>query len=135
MVYDIYAYNYKLLVNRQLRFAKKQYFDRKFNECSNNIRKKWKLLNFLMCRGKSCNYNVLNINGVDCNDSALNSNHFNSYFSSIANEINNDIPLSNASTSDYMGPSLPASFLCLPATEDEECRVISSFVYKGLQFR
>ena len=33
------ANNYKLLVNRQLRFVKKQYFDCKFNECSNNIRK------------------------------------------------------------------------------------------------
>ena len=29
-----------------------------------------------------------------------------------------------------MGPSLPASFLCLPATEDEVRSVISSFVTK-----
>ena len=54
-----------------------------------------------MCRGKSCKDIVLNINGVDCSDSALISNHFNSYFSSIANEINNDIPLSDASPLDY----------------------------------
>ena len=75
------ANNYKLLVNRELKFVKKQYFDLKFNECSNNIRKTWKLLNSLMCRGKSCKDIVLNINGVDCSDSALISNHFNSYFS------------------------------------------------------
>ena len=30
-----------------------------------------------------------------------------------------------------MGPSLPASFLCLPATEDDVRSVISSFVTKG----
>ena len=30
-----------------------------------------------------------------------------------------------------MGPSLPASFLCLPATEDDVRSVISFFVAKG----
>ena len=84
-----------------------------------------------MCRDKSCKDIVLNINGVDCRDSALISNHFNSYFSFIANEIYNDIPLSNASPLDYMGPSLPASFLCLTATEDDVRSVLSSFVTKG----
>ena len=36
---------YKLLLNLQLRFVKKQYFDRKFNECSIYIRNTWKVLN------------------------------------------------------------------------------------------
>ena len=84
-----------------------------------------------MCRGKSCKEIVLNINGVDCSNSALISINFINYFSSISNEFNNDIPLSKASPLDYMGPSLPASFLSLTATEDVVRSVISSFVTKG----
>ena len=84
-----------------------------------------------MCRGKSCKEIVLNINGVDCSDSALISNHFINYFSYISNEINNDISLSKVSPLDYMGSSLPVSFLSLPVTEDVVRSVISSFVTKG----
>ena len=125
------ANQHKLFVNRKLRAARKEYFENKFKAHATNCRKTWKLLNSLMCRGKSFKDIVLNVDGDDCHNNAVISNKFNDYFISIADNINSALPISNNSPLNYMGRRVPESFFCLPASEEEISRVIASFENKG----
>ena len=59
------------------------------------------------------------------------SNMFCDYFSSVATNLNNDIPTSNTDPMDYMPPRVHESFFVLPSTPSEIKNLIMSLPNKG----
>ena len=104
--------------------ARNNYFQKKFTECSNNSRDTWKTLNSLI-RYKNTNMDIiLNHNGFTVSDSSSIAEVFNNNFSTVASNLNRNIPHSNISPLNFLGAPVENSFFCAPSGREEIVNLI-----------
>jgi len=117
--------SYKNLLTSVIRRSKSQYFYNKFRTCQKNPKTTWRTINSLVNRTKDrpSVKEIRELNRVFSQPLAI-ANHFNSYFSGIATNLDDNIPLVNVSPIDYLGVANPASFFFRPVTEfDVKCTI------------
>ena len=85
-------------VSRSIKRAKRHYFTRKLNESRNDMKQTWRTMNYNVNRNKSKSdcITLVDVDGGDVCDLDRISNMFCDYFSSVATNLNNDIPTSNS---------------------------------------
>ena len=124
------VYNqYKNNLNRNIKLSKKAYYERKFDDCKNNIKKTWQTINSVLCKSKKQNYIpvLLDSHGVELSGSNNICEYFCNHFSTIADKLDADIPRTMTDPMDFMPDPVPDSFTLDPTTPEEIQTVINSF--------
>ena len=117
---------YKNRLKQLIRLSKKQYYSSKFNQCKNNVKQTWKLINTAIRPGRK-NDNLTKIihEGTEISNEKQIANIFNNHFSSIGLELKNAIPTENIR---HFSQFLPApnlhSFYLIPSDPSEISRLI-----------
>ena len=130
ITFDAYN-NYKNTFTSLLRQTKRNYYQHKFDQCSGDIKMTWKYLNSLIKVKKSKQELVLSENGHEIVDSKVIADNFISYFSNVANELNNKIPQSLKCPLQFMPDPNQSTFFAAPTTPNEVNKVITSFKNKA----
>lgn len=126
-VYNIYRNR----LSRELKYAKKSYFNRKFEDCSNDIKKTWGLLKKLMgTKTKLKGDMMINHNGQSISNKGMLTSLFNDHFVNVGRKLDASIPQPRTSPIDYMGPRNLNSFFFHDTNPDEISRLIKSFPNK-----
>jgi len=86
-----------------LRRSKVNYFRDKFDRCKGNIRMTWRNINDVMGRGKRADIDKIIQSGESFEDDYEIACRFNQYFSSVAGELREAIPDSDASPLGFLG--------------------------------
>ena len=109
-------------VNRAIKIAKDNYFQKKFGDCHGDTRKMWKVLNNAMKRKsrKSILPNFVSVKNTDgkliktnCKKSIADS--MNQHFSTIGKKLANKLQSTNVKFSDYLKNPNPKSFFLYEA--------------------
>lgn len=116
---------YRSLSKKEIRKAKKDYFDEQFAKNIQNPRKTWQQLNTLIYN-KTSNYNstcsLLVDNGISITQKESIADHLNNYFVKVSDEITSKINI-NQSEHEYIMSSeiyhIKSTFACPAVTEDE----------------
>ena len=123
--------NFRNSLTSQLRDAKKNYFNEKFNECRNSARKTWSLINNILRPDVSDrNISEIKFGGQVITDSKSMAEIFNNYFSSVGKNIADSIP----STGDhlkFMSGNFNNSFFVDPTNAQEVFSIISNLKPKS----
>src|ERR1700733_14829777 len=100
--------------------TQKDYYAFEFAKYHNDIKKTWQLIRSLINSKDQVNQiKELVIDGNIITDSAAMADKFNCYFSSIAKNLNKNIPTSNSSYQDYLDPPLSNSLVFYPTSPEE----------------
>ena len=107
--------------------TKSRYYKQLFERNRNDIRSTWQTIHNLTGR-KSSHDAVKNLlwNGVEFSNSNEISNIFNNYFSTVANDLNNELPDNDANPLDYLIDNVPSSFFFSPITLYECSEIIKN---------
>ena len=131
------TYNqYKNNFNKKLALAKKSYYKNKFNSCFKDIKQTWKTINSVLNKSKSKQkiVSILNERGDEVNNPSVVSNLFCNYFSTVAERLDAEIPLTQVDPMFYMNQPITNSFSPHPASTDEVCTLINSLKDKPCHF-
>lgn len=94
---------YKCRLNRLLRNAKREYFQKLIEQNRNNMKKSWQIMKELLQRTNvSHNPSRLNINGQIITDSKEIAEKFNAFFINIGKNLSKDLPTSNIDPISYL---------------------------------
>ena len=90
-------------------------------ESRNDIKRTWKRINTItnMTKSRSDHITLTDGEGNDVHDPDKIANMFCDYFSSVAAELDRNIPVSNVSTNRYMPPAVRESFFVALSTAGE----------------
>ncbi len=95
--------NYKSVYHRVLRGAKKLYFTSKLETNAGNPKKTWETLNEILGKSrKSDKIDKVNINGTPSSNPIDIANHFNKFFTSVGQEISDNVPPVEINAEDYV---------------------------------
>ena len=133
-VYNINKYKvYKRNLQRLLRVAERNHYDKLFKESTSNIRKSWKILKGIINRNKPSNIkpNKFVVNGVELTGNEAIANTFNDYFANIGSKLNEIIPPSNNSYESYLPNDTMASLYLSPSNADEISKIITNLQNKS----
>ncbi|MEM6831004.1 MAG: reverse transcriptase family protein [Bacteroidota bacterium] len=110
------------------RRSKADYYANYFHSNSTNIRKIWQGINeIISLKPKSTRKPIsLRIDDAVTSDPLLVANHFNRYFSSIAESIRSRIPTSDKCFTSFLNGSTQNSIFLSPVTSDEVAVIINS---------
>ena len=118
--------NYRNRINNLLKISKAKHYQNFFIERKKNLFKTWQgvksIININKINKKTVN--CLKVNGKEETDPFLISNSLNSFFTTIAQKIENRIPQTNNHFSDYLQNPNENSFFLTPTTPDEVANVI-----------
>ena len=118
--------DYKRILTKTIRTAKRKYFHNYFELNMNNIKKTWEGMNRLMGKSKvRSTVKSITVDNVKVTESQKIAHSFNDYFSTVAEKLEADLPQSN-----YV-PIRPLnsptnSFFLYPVSPDECIKIISS---------
>ena len=114
-------HRYRDLYNNIVKDAKKLYYENKFDEHKNNIKKTWQLLREITkkCKDKSSVIEELNINGETVTKPDIIADSFNEFFSTVGDKIAEKLEPTNKQPEDYLIENFPNNFLITPTTPDE----------------
>ena len=126
--HDIYK-RYRNMIVTLSRQSKVNYFKYYFNVYSNNMHKTWEGIRSLirLKSPKSSSPSSICIGQSLITDPQVIANHFNDFFTSIADSIRSSIPPTSKKYSDYLRKSTPNSIFLSSVTEEEVIKVIDSF--------
>ena len=129
--FDIYK-NYKKFVSTRLKYSKRQYYSTVFESCRGDLRRTWRSINNVL-KGRTNNHKIslLDDNDNEVEDPKHVADMFCSYFSSVASDLEKDIPAPITSPMDYMGPIANSSFYIKPSSATEVNKLILSIPNKG----
>lgn len=131
MPFHIYN-NHKNSLTKHLKLAKARYYRDKFAQCRMNMRKHWKTINLILNKNNKSSYPSKivhdDIEITNCQDI---SNVFSNYFSSVATDLDSNIPLSNIDPLDFLTEALDTSFFVRPASVAEVSNIIKSLPNKA----
>ena len=117
---------FKNLLTSLLRKSKRNYYHALFDLRKNYIKKTWNTIRDLLSQNSTRkNIRSILINNVEVTDPEELANKFNDYFSTIAIELDSQIPPSNNSPLCNMAPSRQNSFFIYPVTLAECIDIIS----------
>ena len=100
--------NYKNKLSSTLRAAKRNYFEKKFEECKSNMKSTWRLLNEIINKRKSRNsvQSSFIIDNKEITDSIKITNHFWEFFTNIWPSLAKMIPSSTSSFRSFLSGSV-----------------------------
>jgi hypothetical protein len=128
--HDVYK-EYRNMLCMLIKTAKRNYYSRTFNAAMGDARKTWKNIRNVLNPNKSFRPKVsLTSNGATFHNPEDTSKIFNDYFSSVATDLENQIPVNNVDPLQYMTPHCQ-SFVCLPTDSHEVNGLILSFKNKN----
>ena len=117
---------YRNKINNLLKISKAKHYQSFFTEHKKNLYKTWQgvksIININKTNKKTVN--CLNINGKEETDPFLVSNALNSFFTTIAQKIENKIPQTDKHFSDYLQNPNENSFFLAPTTPEEVSDII-----------
>ena len=100
--------------------AEKNYYASEFLRGKNDLKYTWKVIrSILNSNNKTSKIDELCVNGTKVTDANIMAEKLNSYFSSIAQTLSDNIPQSHRTFESYLTPSLPDSFALSPTTPME----------------
>ena len=118
--------NYRNRINNLLKISKAKHYQNFFIEHKKNLFKTWQgvksIININKINKKTVN--CLKVNRKEETDPFLVSNSLNSFFTTIAQKIENKILQTNKHFSDYLQNPNESSFFLTPTTPDEVAKVI-----------
>ena len=129
--FEVYN-SYKNNLNSKIRSEKRNYFTNKFNMCSDNIKETWRNINKILSKPKKKSNKVTlrDSDGKLVDSNADISNMFCNYFSSVANNLDSQIPHTNKNPLDYLPNPIDSSFHPSPASASEVKKLLLSFKNK-----
>ena len=119
---------YRNLVTKLSRISKAKHYHHYFTDHKKNMLKTWEGIKLLVNINKRNNktVNCLNVDGVEETDPFVISNHFNKFFSTIAQQIEGKIVKTNKHFSDFLSEPLQSNFFLTPTLPDEIQEIIKS---------
>ena len=112
-------------VNQEVKRAKNEYYINSFIRYKNDVRKSWTLIRSLMGGKRKCSsVKELVINGVTHTSPSDICESFNEFFTSIAENLENSLPVTDICPLSYITPQ-PNSFFLSPVSENEILYIIS----------
>ena len=115
---------YCKILDKLVKTSKRQYFASVFHGIKCDIKKTWKLLNNMIGRKSKYNRNInIEADGIRINTHDI-PNKFNEYFTTIGQQIKDNIPSSNMNFSDFLPPQFDHSIFISPTCPEEIHRVI-----------
>ena len=110
------------------RHSKSNHFTGYFNQYSSNMRKVWiGVRNLISTKTKSSDPISISIGNSVSSEPKVVANHFNDFFTCIADSIRDTIPPTNKSFSDFLRNRNLHSIFLAPTTPEEIIKVITSF--------
>ena len=102
---------YRNAFNRCLRVAKKLHYEERIDKCK-DPKKAWNTIYEALgkSRSKSSNIDNINIDNINCKDSEKIADHFNEFFSSIADSTIGKIPPTRMTPDDFAFKNVSSSF-------------------------
>ena len=134
-LYDIYK-KYRKERKGIIKYAKRKYYSKKFDNVKGNMKKTWALINELRGKTKTnlkCNFKI---DGKLVEDKREIANGFNNFFSSIASTMNAKLkssrpicPLTNYDTNftRYLRNNIHDSIFLSPCSSEEVLKIINEF--------
>ena len=123
--------NFKNTLTNALRVAKRDFYINRFNAAKGKIKDTWRLIDqFIRGNKNASNISLIDEHGSEQSNPKDVSNIFSNYISSVAEEIDKDIPPSVIDPLNYLGDRNVNSFCALPATPAEVRDIIMSFPNK-----
>ena len=118
--------HYRNVVTKLSRISKAKYYHHYFTDHKNNMLKTWEGINLLVNINKRNNKTVtcLNIDGVEETDPFVISNHFNTFFSTVAQKIQGKLVKTNKHFSDFLSEPLQSNIFLTPTLPDEIQEII-----------
>ena len=125
--------HHKNYVTKVLKAARSNYYSVKFSESRNNVKNNLKTINSILGRTKkNCDrVTFVNEERREVSNPTDVSNMFCSYFSSVATDLDNRIPQSQADPMSYMLPRITSSFFATPAYVNEVISIIKTLPNKN----
>ena len=122
-----YNNRHRNLINKKIRDEKIAYFTRMFKNCTNDMRRSWKLIDELLCKKpKNTSINSLKVNGTEYVETDEIVEKFNDFFGSIAERLDSLLPDSNLSPLESFSTSFYHSFFLRPLSENECLTLINN---------
>ena len=122
-IFTIYRNKFKTLRIK----AEKSYYENEFMNCSNDLRKTWRVIRSLINLNKSeKQVDSLTIAGINITDPDILAEKFNGYFTGLAQSLVEKLPPSNTSFDNYLNSPRPNSFAVIPATPNELIHICQS---------
>jgi len=124
--FDIYN-TFKNHVTSMVRRSKARYYNNKFSGANGDAGATWRAINALV--GRSTKKKVVaevEVDGRRITQELDIAEHFNIFFSSIASNINNGIPVTDTCPLLYLGERVANSMFAVPSTTSEVVSVIAS---------
>ena len=120
--------NMKIVICKVFTKKKKQsYIKSKLTENKSNLKEIWRMINELLGKSKRSNTtNPILINDKLMTDDHKMSNHFNTYFSSLAKDLVNNIPNTSVHFTDYLTKPKVKSIFLKPTTLEELQNIITT---------
>ncbi|KAB7500644.1 hypothetical protein Anas_13851, partial [Armadillidium nasatum] len=117
--------SYSVLLKYLLKYAKRNYYKKRFNNCKNSIKNKWNEINDLLGKNRTNNVTCLSVGDDEITDDIEIVETFNNYFSNVAVET---AGLVGEPVNDYLNllPNVQESFFIFPSTPDEVEKIISN---------
>ena len=112
--------------DRMIKMKKQNYIKSKLEENKYNLRETSRIINNLLGRKTQQPTNPMSINGTLGTDDIIVANHFNDYFSSVADNLVKKIPISSPHFYNYLSKSVGNLIFLKPTTPKEIKHVISS---------
>lgn len=121
--------SYKNKLSSTLRAAKRNYFEKKFEECKSNMKSTWRPLNEVINKRKSRNsvQSSFIIDNKEITDPMEITNHFCEFFTNIGPNLAKMIPSSTSSFRSFLSGSFIKSIFLEPTTELEISEICASF--------
>jgi len=124
--------DHKNFVTRELKRAKREYYSNILSSQSCNQSEMWRVVRRLCNRNTEKPDISLSVDGNITGDSLIVASAFSEYFSSVANDIERNIPAGGTDAIDYMlSYEAKQSFFAVPATSHEVCVIIAALKSKG----
>ena len=116
---------------RKAAIEKQNYFKNLFTKNKNDIKKTWHSINLLLGKEKKqLGCKDISAEGKDLTEPVKIANHFNNYFSIVAENLVKKIPSTNTNPSSFLGPNLSNFFYLYLITSQEIKKIISSLQTK-----
>ena len=128
---DVYT-NYRNKLTADLKKTKAKYYENEFKKNSANLKKTWSIINDVLKPKKANNaINLINEHGNKLQEQNV-STKFVDYFTSIAENLTNQMPNSNSNPEDYLTNRNPNTFVYSPTTDKNVSDVINDLKDNGV---
>ena len=120
--------SHKKMVNITVKKSKREYYFNAFNQCRNDIKRNWDIIRGLMGNKSIKKHDIKKLvveDKIFTSEKCI-AEAFNHFFTNVAQNLANSLPVSNLEILDFMPSAPPQYFQLNPVTESECLNIISS---------